>query len=200
MLGLNELAWQKCDELAAEAERLNVAVSTNAVGTRIVDCGVKSVGGLEAGRRLAEICLADCGHVGIGPATDVMLKHDLLVTVRSDQPVMACLAAQYAGWQITGAKYFAMGSGPMRAAGSREPLFEHLGYREKADRVVGVLESSKLPTEEVCERIAKDCGVTTKAVTLLVARTASMAGTVQIVARTVETALHKLHTIGYGVK
>src|SRR5262245_41579703 len=200
MLGLNELAWKKCDELAAEAERLNVAVSTTVAGTRIVDCGVKAVGGLEAGRRLAEICLAGIGCVEIGPATDVMLKHNQLVTVRSDQAVVACLAAQYAGWQITGEKFFAMGSGPMRAAACKEELFQHLEYREKADRVVGVLETSKLPTEEVCQKIAKDCGVTPDKVMLAVARTASIAGTVQIVARSVETALHKLHAIGYEVK
>jgi len=197
MKSLNELAWNKCDELAAEAQRLNVALSMTAADTRIIDCGVKATGGLEAGRRLAEICLADCGSVQIGASQQSQWP---LVAVRSDQPVLACLAAQYAGWQITGEKFFAMGGGPMRAAACKEPLFEHLAYREKADRVVGVLETSKLPTDEVCLRIAKDCGVTASGLTLAVARTASLAGTVQIVARSVETALHKLHTIGYDVK
>jgi methenyltetrahydromethanopterin cyclohydrolase len=36
--------------------------------------------------------------------------------------------------------------------------------------------------------------------TLLVARTASPAGTVQIVARSVETALHKLHLVGFDLE
>src|SRR6476469_4088991 len=108
MLSLNELAWRRCDELAADAERLNIAVSFSTSGTRIVDCGVKVTGGLEAGRQLAEICLADCGRVEIrctggdwpGP----------VVTVNTDQPLLACVASQYAGWQITADKYFAMGS------------------------------------------------------------------------------------------
>ncbi len=34
---------------------------------------------------------------------------------------------------------------------------------------------------------------------LLVARTASLAGTVQVVARTVETCLHKLHEVGFDL-
>src|SRR5262245_3665597 len=118
MLSLNEMAWGLCDELAAEAKRLNVAVTMLGGGTRVIDCGVKAVGGLEAGRRVAEICLAGCGKVGFG------FNGRPLVQVRTDQPVMACLAAQYAGWQITGEKFFAMGSGPMRAAACREPLFE----------------------------------------------------------------------------
>jgi methenyltetrahydromethanopterin cyclohydrolase len=198
-LRLNELAWRRCDELAANAERLQVVVSTTEKGTCLIDCGVKAPGGLEAGRLLAEICLADCGRVEI-VAGHTSGSTGPCVTVRTDQPVLACMAAQYAGWQITGEKFFAMGSGPMRAAACREPLFEQLGLRDQADRVVGVLETSKLPTAEVCEKIAAQCGVATSNVTLLVARTASIAGTVQVVARSVETALHKMHELGYDLK
>jgi len=199
VLSLNELAWRKCDELAAQAERLKVAVSTSATGTRVIDCGVKAAGGLEAGRQLAEICLAGLGDVSISSGRSGELSLPV-VTVRTDQPLLACMASQYAGWQIAGEKFFAMGSGPMRAVACREPLFTQLGVREQATRVVGVLETSKLPTDEICQKIAEQCGVAPDHVTLLVARTASIAGTVQVVARSVETALHKLHEVGYDLK
>jgi methenyltetrahydromethanopterin cyclohydrolase len=196
VLALNEFAWQRCDALAAVAERLNVAVTHSATGARIVDCGVMASGGLEAGRQLAEICLAGLGTVTI---TSSRTGDWPVVSVATDQPLLACMASQYAGWQITGEKYFAMGSGPMRAVACREPLFEKLGFREKADRVVGVLETSKLPTDEVCRKIADQCGIEAGQVTLLVARTVSLAGTLQIVARSVETALHKMHELGYDL-
>jgi methenyltetrahydromethanopterin cyclohydrolase len=186
------MAWRACDAIAAEAARLNVSVSTSHAGTRIIDCGVKAVGGLEAGRRLAEVCLAGLGEVRIDDGPNI--------SVRTDQPWLACLAAQYAGWQVTGEKFFAMGSGPMRAVACREPLFEHLAYRESASKVVGVLETGKLPPDEVCQQIADKCGMQPDRVTLLVARTASIAGTVQVVARSIETALHKMHELGYDVK
>ena len=184
---LNERAWRIADLIAEHANPLRCTVSQVA-GARIIDCGVRQLGGLRVGRRLAEICLADLGNV--------MLAGDKVV-VDTDQPLLACMASQYAGWQLTGEKFFAMGSGPMRAAACREPLFEHLGYRETATRVVGVLETSKLPTEEICLKIAQQCHVTPENVTLLVARTASIAGTIQVVARSIETALHKLHELGY---
>jgi methenyltetrahydromethanopterin cyclohydrolase len=200
MLTLNELAWRRFIDRGFDAERrLNVASSLTACGALIHDYGVKAVGGLEAGRQLAEICLADCGRVEIAQGSVGDISGPLVV-VRTDQPVLACMASQYAGWQITGEKFFAMGSGPMRAAAGKEPLFEQLGYREKPDRVVGVLETSKLPPDDVCQRIAADCGVSPKDVVLLAARTASIAGTVQVVARSVETALHKLHELGYELK
>lgn len=192
---LNELAWQRCDLMAADAERLGIVVSQLECGARLLDCGVRARGGLEAGRLLAEICLADLGKVEILPG-DSTLWPGPSVVVRTDHPLAACLASQYAGWQIAGEKFFAMGSGPMRAAFGKEKVFDAIGYREQATRVVGVLETSKLPTQEICLKLAHDCRIEPSGVTLLAARTASIAGTVQVVARTVETALHKMHELG----
>jgi methenyltetrahydromethanopterin cyclohydrolase len=88
----------------------------------------------------------------------------------------------------------------MRAAAAREPLFADLGYREQASECFGVIESGKLPTEAVCRDIAAKCGVGPENLILLVAPTRSLAGTLQIVARSVETALHKLHELKFDLK
>jgi methenyltetrahydromethanopterin cyclohydrolase len=115
-----------------------------------------------------------------------------LIQVVTDHPVQACLASQYAGWALKDGKYFAMGSGPMRAVAGSEAIFDVIGSRESADAVVGVLESRKLPTPAIVAKIAEACRVSPAKVTLLVAPTASLVGGVQIVARSIETALHKL--------
>ena len=78
------------------------------------------------------------------------------------------MASQYAGWEIKGEKFFAMGSGPMRAAACREELFKDIGHCEKPDVCVGVLETSKLPPDSVCIDIAQKCGITPDRLTLLV--------------------------------
>jgi methenyltetrahydromethanopterin cyclohydrolase len=195
---LNARAWRLCDEVAAHAQELRCEVSQCESGARLVDCGVRAAGGLELGRRLAEVCMAGLGRVAIVPAR-VELGGGLAVLTTTDHPVAACMAAQYAGWRVTGQKFFAMASGPMRAAAGREEIFDAIGHREKPDVAVGVLESSKLPPPEVCSEIAEKCGVAPTELTLLVARTASIAGTIQIVARSVETALHKLHELGFDL-
>jgi methenyltetrahydromethanopterin cyclohydrolase len=198
-MNLNQLAWRRCDNLALAAERLRLAIHQTPEGARVIDCGLAAVGGLAAGQMLAEICLADLARVSIqqGNTAD---GSGPLVAVHTDQPLLACMASQYAGWQITGEKFFAMASGPMRAVAAREPLIAELGLREVSDRVVGVLETSKLPPAEICRKIAEQCQVTPDHLILLVARTASIAGTVQIVARSIETALHKLHALGYDLR
>lgn len=167
-------------------------------GGQIVDLGVKAEGSLEAGRVLAEVCLAGLGEVRIVPGEIGGIAWPQ-VQVVTDWPVEACLLSQYAGWQISEGKFFAMGSGPMRAASAREELFHKLDYRESPSHSVGVLETGKLPTVEVFDMIAEKTGVPADMTTLLTARTASIAGNLQVVARSVETSLHKLFELGFDV-
>ena len=197
-MNLNQLASRRVASLIQEAESLRIAVSRSDSGVTLIDCGIDAAGGLEAGRWMAEICMADLGQVNLvkgqpGPWPGPQ------VAVRTDHPVAACMAAQYAGWQISKGQFFAMGSGPMRAAAGREELFDSIGYREKADQATGILESSRLPPPEVCVDIAAACGLRPDKLSLLVAPTSSLAGTIQIVSRTVETALHKLHELNFDL-
>lgn len=194
---LNRRASAVCDSIIEDAELLRVAVHRDPHGSRIIDCGVEVPGGLESGRRMAIVCLAGLGVVDFFAAR----KGDRIagVSIRTDQPTAACMASQYAGWRITSEDYFAMGSGPMRAAAGRESLFETIGYQDADELAVGVLEASRLPSPEVCRQIAEKCRVAPENLTLLVAPTASQAGTVQVVARSVETAMHKLFELGFDL-
>ena len=62
MPNLNERAHELANQMAADADALGIAVSTLDCGTRIIDCGVKAPGSLEAGLQLAGICLSGLGH------------------------------------------------------------------------------------------------------------------------------------------
>jgi methenyltetrahydromethanopterin cyclohydrolase len=199
---LNESAMKCADVLAANAGLWRCAVSTVG-GARIIDCGGAVAGGLQAGLQMARVCMA-----GLADATLQAGADGPLIQVMSDDPIRACLAAQYAGWQIQVGKFFAMGSGPMRAAAGRESLFDHIPGREQPPCAVGVLETRKRPTEEVVAYVVGSLPGTAEKLTLLVAPASSMAGTIQVVARSLETALHKLHELkfdlhhvvsGYGV-
>jgi methenyltetrahydromethanopterin cyclohydrolase len=195
---LNERAYELCNAMAADAERLDIAVSTLSCGTRVIDCGIKTLGSVEAGRRLAHVCMSGLGDVYVS-GSDSTPTASQQVTVATKEPLAACMASQYAGWEVKGEQFFAMGSGPMRAAACREEIFKEIGNCERPVVCVGVLESRKYPTNEVCTNIVEKCGITPDKLTLLVAPTASIAGTVQIVARSVETALHKLRVLGFDL-
>jgi methenyltetrahydromethanopterin cyclohydrolase len=168
-------------------------------GGRYFDFGIEARGGLLAGVDLAKVCLADLAEVSIVPGLvgEVACPSVQVVT---DHPVEACLGSQYAGWALSEGKFFAMGSGPFRAAYAHEPLFADLNLGETTGAVVGILEGRKPPTPGVVAKVAEACRVDRSQVTFLIAPTASLAGGLQVVARSVETALHKLHELKFDLR
>lgn len=210
---LNDRALALVDSALADAARLRIAATTSPSGTRVVDCGVALEGSVDAGLLLARVALADLGRVWVEPAGSPAAPGRSpaagdawggscpwpTVAVASESPVAACLASQYAGWKVAAGKFFAMASGPMRAAIGREALYDDIGHRERPAAAVGLLETAKLPPDDVCVRLAADCGLGPDRLTLLAARTASLAGTLQVVARSLETALHKLHDLHFDL-
>jgi methenyltetrahydromethanopterin cyclohydrolase len=195
---LNDRAVSIADEMAENAAELRISVHDTA-GARVLDCGIAAEGGLQAGLGMARVCLAGLGEVALVPGTLADLPGPQ-VQVTTDQPVRACMASQYAGWQVAVEKFFAMGSGPMRAAYGKEELFDHIPGRELAAAAVGVLETRDQPTEAVIAFLSERLKMPADRITLLVAPTASQAGTVQVVARTVETALHKLSEMKFDLR
>jgi methenyltetrahydromethanopterin cyclohydrolase len=119
------------------------------------------------------------------------------ISVASSNPVAACLASQYAGWSLAAGSFFALGSGPARALARTEALFEELGYREASQQAVLVLESAAPPPAPLVASIAEACGVAPAELTILFAPTQSLAGSVQVVARVLEVALHKAHELHF---
>lgn len=195
---LNERASRLADHMAATAAALRIAVTNTPNGARILDCGVAEEGGLQAGLAMARVCLAGQAEVALAPGSwdDLPIP---LVQVHSDHPVLACMASQYAGWQVSVGKFFAMGSGPMRAAYGKEELFDRIPGREQASAAVGVLESHKLPGDEVTAYLAERLNLPPNKLTLLAAPASSQAGNVQVVARSLETALHKLYELKFDL-
>jgi methenyltetrahydromethanopterin cyclohydrolase len=197
---MNELASEIADRLAEQEDRYRVRVTTLAGGARVIDAGVDAPGGLDAGLALAQICMGGLGNVAYTPLT-LGQRSWPGVTVWTDHPAVSCMASQYAGWAISVDKYFAMGSGPLRAhARVEHELFEKLSYEEEASRGVLVLETRTLPTDEVAEYVAQKAKIQPSALTFVVAPTASLAGGVQISARIIETGLHKMETLGFDVR
>jgi methenyltetrahydromethanopterin cyclohydrolase len=199
-LEMNSRAWQLADVAAARAGELRLVVSTLENGARVIDAGIGAPGGYGAGLLLAELCMGGLGHVSYAPVT-IDGESWAGVQVWTDHPAEACMASQYAGWAINPEGYFAMGSGPLRAhARVERELFGKLQYEETAERGVLVLEGRVAPTVAVAAWIAERARLSPSQLTLAIAPTASIAGGVQVVARVIETGLHKMDTLGFDLR
>jgi methenyltetrahydromethanopterin cyclohydrolase len=195
---VNARAMRIVDALVADASALRCLVTTGGAGERVIDLGANTLGGIEAGRRLGEVCMGGLGTVTITTASG----HDrwpLGVVVHSTNPVIACLGSQYGGWTMSddATGFFALGSGPARALARKEGLFKELGYTDHHNRAALVIEGDKAPPANLATSVALDCGIAPADLTVLFAPTGSLAGGVQVCARVLEVALHKAHTLHF---
>jgi methenyltetrahydromethanopterin cyclohydrolase len=202
-LSINTLAGDLVDRMIADAAQLRISVSKGARGETLIDAGKAARGGVEAGLRIAEICLGGLGAVQVGP-TGANPKWPFEISVRTSDPVIACLASQYAGWSLSHGEgkgaFFALGSGPARALARKEPIFHELAYRDSATRATLVLESDRAPPPEIADKVAADCGVKPENLAIVFAPTQSLAGGVQVVARVLEVVLHKAHALQFPLE
>ncbi len=198
-LSVNRRAADLTTALRQDANLLNIAVKDGPLKETLIDAGAAARGSIEAGLRIAEICLGGLGVVRLG-ADHATPRWPWTISVASPQPVIACLGSQYAGWSLSHGKFFALGSGPARALAQKEAVFKDIGYRDAADSATLVIESSSPPPPEVIEKVAGDCGVAPSALTVIYAPTQSLAGNAQVVARVLEVALHKAHELKFPLE
>lgn len=202
---VNANARPLVEQLLRQAQVLGVQVQHDPSGVCIVDAGIAVPGGVAAGVLVGEICMGGLGRVTLRvSAAD---GWPTWLDVSSAQPVLACLASQYAGWSLAaskeetgGKKFFALGSGPARALACKEPLFAELGYRDRTDHGVLVLEVDRLPPRVVIDKVLRDCALAPEALTIVLTPTTSLAGTTQVVARVLEVALHKAHELHFDLR
>jgi methenyltetrahydromethanopterin cyclohydrolase len=201
-ISVNTLAQPLLAELLGASDQ-DVLVRTTSQGVRIVDAGIQARSGIAAGATIAAICMGGLGRVAVRAAHGAW---PTTIEVSSSQPVLACLASQYAGWSLAateeqtgGRKFFALGSGPARALACKEPLFEELGYRDQSDTGVLVLETEREPPAVIIDKVLRDCRLEGSGLTVILTPTTSAAGTTQVVGRVLEVALHKAHHLGFPV-
>jgi methenyltetrahydromethanopterin cyclohydrolase len=201
---VNANARPLVEKLLREADALGVRVQRDPSGVCVVDGGIGAPGSIAAGLLIGEICMGGFGRVRL--RSNAAEGWPTWIEVHSAQPVLACLASQYAGWSLSaskeetgGKKFFALGSGPARALACKESLFVELGYRDRADHGVLVLEVDRPPPRVVLDKVLRDCALAPDALTIVLTPTTSLAGTTQVVARVLEVALHKAHELHFDL-
>lgn len=198
-LSMNKLAVKIIKEMIDKEKELNIAIRK--IGkTTVVDAGLKTRSSFEAGIAVSKICLGGLASVSI---TSYKIEEYYIpaIEVSTDHPLEACMASQLAGWRIKVGEFFANGSGPARVLAKKpRKLFEKIGYSEISDEAVLVLETDKYPDEKVIEYISNETNVKPENIYLVLVSPASIAGSVQVSARIVETGIFKLNTIGFDIK
>ena len=196
---LNQNSNMLVERLIENAYRLNINTKKGPLNSRIIDAGINVTGSIEAGLKISEICMGGLGKVDIYPSSEFDSSFTSL-GVHSSKPVLACLGSQYAGWSLNHKDFFSLGSGPARSLAQKEEIFSKLNYKDESKSTCIILEVDKLPPEEIVEKISKDCRVSPKNLTFILTPTTSICGTIQVVARVLEVAIHKIHELNFPLQ
>jgi methenyltetrahydromethanopterin cyclohydrolase len=196
MLSVNRAAYKLVQKLCDNPDEYRVMVSKTKTGATIIDAGIRAKGGFSAGRIITEICMG-----GYGKAKVLLKEYGDLelpaISVQTDHPSIATLGSQLAGWQVKIDDFSAIASGPARALALKpREIYDAIGYQDRADTAITVLETSEKPPEEVAEKLASECKVETNKLFVILTPTTSISGSVQISGRVVETGIHKLTNLG----
>jgi methenyltetrahydromethanopterin cyclohydrolase len=199
-VSVNRLAWKLAEKLLEKQDFYGVHASKSTAGATIVDAGVNVPGGFQAGKMMTEICMGGCGKAEISFKRYGDLEFPS-ITISTDQPAIAALGSQFAGWRIKEGESIAIGSGPARALALKpKEIYDEIGYQDTSDKAVLTLESNSLPSDILIEKVMKACDITPENFVVVVAPTASIAGLTQVAGRVVEVGIHKLRTLGVSPK
>ena len=195
MLSVNRAALKLVEKLCDNADEYRIIISKKA-GATIIDAGIQAKGSFSAGRITTEICMGGYGKVRVLPRRygDLELP---TIFVQTDNPAIATLGSQLAGWHVKLGDFSAIGSGPARALALKpKEIYELIDYHDEADTAIIVLETAKRPPEELIKKMASECEIKPSKLFVILTPTTSISGVVQISGRIIETGIEKLTKLG----
>ena len=196
-ISINQISSKLVKNLLDNADKLNLKVKEGALNCTIIDAGINTPGSIEAGLLISEICLGGIGSVTITPSNFFDDSTMMQISVHSAHPVIACLGSQYAGWSLSSDGFFSLGSGPVRSIAQKEEIFNILKYTDDYEKTVTILEVDKEPPEEIVQKVSEDCKIKPQNLVFILTPTTSVSGNIQVVARVLEVAIHKVHELGF---
>ena len=184
------------ETLLQKKDVFNLKVYEGPMNSKIIDAGVMTNGSIQAALIISEICMGGLGFVNILPSNEYNTSFEK-ISVHSSNPVLSCLGSQYAGWSLNHDSFFSLGSGPARALAQKEEIFSKINYSDKNSKTCLVLEVNKEPPIEIVKKVSSDCNVLPKNLTFILTPTTSICGTIQVVSRVLEVAIHKIHELQF---
>ncbi|MEL7608780.1 MAG: methenyltetrahydromethanopterin cyclohydrolase [Bacillota bacterium] len=194
MVSINKRAMKVVRQIIDDADGLGCKVIKMDCGATLIDMGLNCPGSYEAGLLFTR---ADIGDLGIVQYGDFKLDDQysfVAIEMFVEQPLIACMASQIAGWKLGDGEYATIGSGPARALAVHESdwYFEMTDYHDDYHEAVLCLQDLKYPSEETALYAAKCCRVKPEDLYILTSPSTCIVASVQVSARVIEQVCHKM--------
>jgi len=194
---VNKVGVQMAKDAMARPDELQIRWWRAECGATLIDMGITCPGSWKAGQVFVE-----SGMGGLGRATygTFDLSPFLLpsIEVWDDHPVIAEVASRASAWVLERGEFAPVAGGPARAAALLDRRAVS-GYVDHAEEVLVQLHTSRIPSDELCLKVADGCHVRPEQVYVMFASSASLVGAIQVAARTTEQTMIKLHVHGFDI-
>ena len=203
MFSINQKAIRIVKEqIIPHAEEMNCAVHLLKNGATVVDMGLHVPGSYSAGKLFVE---ATIGGIGVVQFGEFRLGSICLpsIDVYIDRPQESTLSSQFSGWKMnrkdpeTGVD--SIGSGPARAIARNDIFSQSWGYQDVHHEAVFAAQTTIMPDESLAEEVARECNIEPRNVYILVSRTGSLTGSIQVCSRTVEASQWRICRKGFDI-
>jgi methenyltetrahydromethanopterin cyclohydrolase len=202
MIHINARAAALAQTAIADREVLGIGYRQLACGAHLLDFGLEVKGSWEAALIFTRLTLGDLGTLQLGRWELDRTSSCSCVDLFISEPLIACLASQIAGWQLSDGEFATIGSGPARAAAvmASDQYLDMTPYRDPdPGAAVLCIQDTRYPSEQMAEHIAEACSVDCSDLYLAIAPSNCITGSVQVAARMLEQCCHKMREHGFDV-
>lgn len=198
MLSVNAEAMKIVRKILESPEALGVEISRFPSGSTLIDMGQRARGSWQAGRYFTLITVGGLGDVSfegfmLGATASFAAVRLPAVRLMVDRPMEACMGCQVAGWRLVDEADAPILAGPARTLNNPPDYHARLsGYRDEAHEGVVTVQMSRPVTDAMAQVMAKACDLAPENLYILASRHACLVSTIQVPARGIETAMHRL--------
>ena len=202
MFSLTENVMGVVNEILSNADALGCKVHKLGCGATVVDMGLECKGSWKAALLFTRATLGDLAIVQLG---DFKLNDDYsfaAVEVFVEQPMIACMASEIAGWSLGTGEYATIASGPARsqAVAESDHYIHMTPYRDQSDKAVVCLQDIRLPNDALAMEVAQACHVKPENTYILISDSTCMTASMQVSARIIEQSCHKMMRNGFSAE
>lgn len=202
MFSLTENVMGVISEILENPEAIGCKADRLGCGATVVDMGLNCKGSWKAALLFTRATLGDLAIVQLG---DFKLNEHFsfaAVEVFIEQPMIACMASEIAGWSLGKGEYATIASGPARsqAVVESDHYIHMTPYRDRSDKAVVCLQDVRYPTDALALEIAGACRVKPENVYILISDSTCIACSMQVSARIIEQSCHKMMRNGFSAE
>ena len=194
MISLNKYAMKVVEEIMEDPERLGCEVHKMDCGVNLIDMGMHCRGSWKAALLFTRASFGDLGVCSLGTFKLNENYSFTSINMFVEQPKIACLGSEIAGWKLGKGEYAMIGSGPARAIAhvASDWYFEMTDYRDSYDHAVLCIQDVRFPDDQIAMEIANACHTKPENTYLLFAPSTCIVGSMQVSARMLEQTCHKM--------